>query len=461
MSSGLLGSYVNPQGLRRSARLAEPISDDDNAILDALFEPSAMVMGGRRRRKYRGGAEDRYEAIVELAQSMGTSAANAIRTTRGLASSAARGARGLASSAASSVSSAASAVAGTDFYQQGIQPIVTTASGLGTRTKDLVYYTLLAGLSIIPLVLGAGTGAAGVFSRLAQNMKTFNDAITAGLVNKQNQDALADAISKDIPTAVVVAIAAATQAGLLSLTTVVAVILRAFGTALTGAGRAAATVGIYLWYVGKTPEQKTAINNAAKEYAVAAKDAAVETAGDVAAGAGVVATKAGALASAVAGGVAAAASKVASTAGAIRGAVGAGAAPAPTNAEVQAAATEMASTQTLDAAVGEAAVVVVAAAKSGTASSSASSADKSSEVSTNADAAEAEAVAPSRGTKRKGREEEPGAASAAVVPSATEGRAKVLKKAGGGRKTKKRSAKRRATRRRKAPKYLAAPVFAY
>jgi hypothetical protein len=285
-------------------------------------------------------------------------------------------------------------------------------------------------------------------------MKTFNDNITAGLVNKQNQDALADAISKDIPMAVVVAIAAATQAGLLSLTTVVAVVLRAFGTALTGTGRAVATVAVYVWYVGKTPGEKAAINTAAKEYAVAAKDAAAASGADAAAAAGVVATKAGALASAVAGGVAAAASKVASTAGAIRGAVGAGAAPAPTNAEVQTAANQLAAAGTLDAAVGEAAVVVVAAAKSGAASSSTSSAAKSSEVSAQADAVEAEAVAPSRGTKRRQGEEE---VAVPVVPGA-----EAPKRKRGGRKTRRvSSTKHRATRRRRPSRLLAAPVFAY
>lgn len=443
----LMGSYINEEGLRRSARLAKGNTPDE-PLLDALFDPPPFRRRGGSH-KHRGGASDRYEAIIEAATSLGQGALNA---TKKLAD-ASRAAGTAVSSAASSAVSAAGESA---LYQEGLVPIGEGLKSLGLRAGDMVYLGILAALSVPPLVFGLAEGTAGVIGRLFENLRTLNRRITGSLKDPGNQNALADAISKDIPTAVVVAIAAATQAGLLSLTTVVAVILRAFGTALTGTGRAVATIAIYVWYVGKTPAEKTAINTAATEYAVAAKErvaiAAMEGA-EVAAKVGsktaaatvVVAQKAGALASLVAEG---AASGVAAVAEKVRGAAGAGAGspPPPTAADVTAAAASLAKDpKEMRVAIGEAAVHVVEASTSG----------KTAAVIVPGSASRAEAEEILAEAKE----------TAAVVEAAVaEEEPKIRKKgrgARGGRKTKKRSAKRRATRRRKAPKYLAAPVFAY
>jgi hypothetical protein len=415
---------------------AEIINPDaaDAEFVAALFS-SMDMSGGRRRRKFRGGANLGLGALknwaLSLPDKVKRAAAAVGAAVTAVQGSSATGAVVNAGIAASQGASLAGAKVN-EVLQMLIQnnPAFAKIPGktfLAAKAGAYLLYSLATfGGAGIQAIIGTATGIVNNASGLLQTGATQ-------LMDEAYQQSWADAISKDWPTAALVSVAALTQAGVLSLTTVVAVILRVFGMAITGPARASATAAIYLWYLGKPPAQQTEIKKAAADYYSAAKEVS-QGAGEAAVAAGSkVAEAAGRLGAAVAGGAVAVANKM-------RGPGAAG--PAPTEAQAASAAAEAATTL---AAGGGAAV-------------SAASAEVAAEVVKAVTEAPPAASAGVPGSAKPAAviAEEAGKAASAVE----EVKAKSKKK--GGRKTRKvSSTKRRATRRRKPSKYLAAPVFAY
>jgi hypothetical protein len=424
-----MGLFVNPQtGTKMSARLnpAEALAaalDDmvktigevggDGAEDDALIRAMAGMSGGKRRRKRMHGGGPRLNAIRQAITNSTYAMHNAAMSVIPIL-------REYAAKSGKTVSQTLDdLVTATPAQLSGI-------FGQSWRTVKSAAYLLWA---LVKFGGGSVQLALGVASGVTNNLSGLLDKASTKMIDQTYQQEWADAISKDWPTAALVSVAALTQAGVLSLTTVVAVILRVFGTALSAPGRAAATVAIYLWYLGKPPAQQTEIKKAAVEYYNAAKTVSASAAGDAVAAGSAAAVAAGKFGAAVAGGVAVVASKMKGTQ-AEAAAKSAGIALPATEAEAVGAATEAATTL----------------AAGGTPAVSAASAEVAAEV------ANAVASAPAGAGS---------AAPAAEVVAVVE-KAKKGKGAKGGRKTRKvSSTKRRATRRRKPSKLLAAPVFAY
>jgi hypothetical protein len=378
-----LGS-IEVDGVRRSARLInqnnlneavlekslDPTNEADGQTLDAIVSPQ----GGGRRRRMRGGGE-RWNAVKAFAQR--------------------------------------SATAIKDYAQDRIGNVVAAevgqAAAVGAYTADQLLIALMSVVSLLGGVLQFTVGTAG---QIAANVSDGVQRAAAVLKDPANQKGTADAATSvaNLPVSIAVAIAALTQGGLVSLTTVVAVILRSLGLVLSGPGRAAATLGFYVWFLQQDVADQKVIKDAAANYAVAARGGAIAAAGQLPAAAG-------ALADVIAAGAAAA-----------RAALPAGVKVAAV--PLVDAAQQVAAEGQMDAAVGDAAVLLAGVAV--------------------AAAASQEAVAAGVAEAAQG----PAEAVVAVIQDAVAAPA-------GGRKTKKQKSKRRMTRRRKATKVMGAPVFIY
>jgi hypothetical protein len=405
-----LGRVVDDSGRIVSARLNAASlettltgkSAADTKTLSALFGSA-----GGRRRQMRGG-EGKWEAV-----------------------------QAFAGRAATAIYPAASATSGYVTSRIGA-PAVAAVSGVARTTARTADSLLIAVMSLVTLLGGLLQFSVGTTGKLADNAAVAAARATAFLTDEANQKATADAATAvaNLPTTIAVAIAALTQGGLVSLTTVVAIVLRALGTALTGPSRAAATLGFYLWFIQRPVDEQKAIKDQAAAYAVAAK-----------AGAEQAAEAARPLAGAIAGGVAAAAAAIG------RG----GAAGGGVEAEeiVVAAQAVAAAPAEFEGAVGEAAVLLARAAVVAPAEVPAGADAAAAVAPANAVDAVAAAAAP-RQVRRRGP-----AAAAGPVPEPVGDAAGMAAPPGGRRKTKKTKAKRRVTRRRKVTKVLGAPVFVY
>lgn len=398
--SASLGSYVAPDGVRRSHRFnknlrsmleadfaGKPVSPDLAAILS--ISPS----GGRRRGKMRGGAG-------ELA-AVGAFAARATATLRAAANSAiaATAASGAAGFAVNAALSAATKVA-------RVSPKVAAAAGESAAAVGTTFDTAV---SVIILGIGLFRALLGVGARIVGNVGAAADAAERSITSGENQQAVADAISSDAPAAITVAILALTQAGIVSLSTVIAIVLRVFGATLTGGGRALATLGFYAWYVTQEKGTQDAIKAKATATASGVAGAGKELAG------------------LIAGGVVAAAK--ASKEAADRVVKGAEMAEAEATGAAERAAAELAeeSKENVAAEIAAAAVVLAAVAES---------------------VPEAPAAARETRGKKRGADAVVEEAESAAGPAASRGKRGRGAPAGGGRKTKKvKKSKRRMTRR--------------
>ncbi len=476
--SQLMGSLM-VDGVRVSARLLAQRAQADTVGLDALLEKPPT--GGRRQRGGGYGAQYLAPVVAFSKRAAGYAARGALATAGWMA---------------------------------------TTGAPLAPKLKAAFGETGAAGqtvadttVKLIALAIGLFRAIIGTSGRIVGNLGTAAATAEAALISSDNQQFVADTISRDAPTAIAVAVLALTQAGIVSLSTVVALVLRAIGAGLTGTGRAVATVAFYVWYVQQTKTEQEKIKTAANE---AVKELRTKTEG-----AGKAARpRVAALASLIKEGVKKALEKVQGTENAGGGLIAGGSAAAggvddaAVVASVAQAGNEMAAggADAVDAEAGAAAVVLAAAAGKeeevgvngapaaaivneamaaeadaaaadaaavgegdGAASSSSSS---SSSASAAAAAASAAPLLPVKEGKWQSRvkkvtrkaavasPEEEGDGAAAPARGALdgaevhgEGEGKKLRR--GGRKTKKGKSKRRVTRRRKAPKYLAAPVFVY
>jgi hypothetical protein len=309
--------------------------------------------------------------------------------------------------------------------------------GIGTKIVNagkagayLLYSLVTFTGAGVQAILGTGTGIINIASSTLQTAATE-------MMKNEYQEEWAKAIAQDWPTAAIVSVAALTQAGVLSLTTIVALALRALGVAATGTGRAVATVGIYLWYLGKPKAEQAKIKEDAKKAFDLAKGVSTNAAED---------------AKAIANTVACAAA-----AGAQR--IGGAAAAAYTACKRPASGATPTAVANADAAVAE----VTAGGESAVSAASAEVAAELAAVVASPVTKDAAASAPSvAGSAKAASEAQTEQASAAGGVNVVVAAAKKGRGAKGGRKTRKvSSTKRRATRRRKPSKYLAAPVFAY
>jgi hypothetical protein len=419
-----LGSFMD-DGVRRSARLNPAEAVDTATGSDEAFINALTGMSGGRRRRMRGGGE-RWDAVKAFAVKAARATGRYTAKTVGA-------------------------------------PIATELVGVFNVTAQSADRILVAFMSVVTLLGGVIQFTVGTTGRVAANASSAARQAAAFLKRPENQQTSADLITApaNIATSIAVAIAALTQGGLVSLTTVVAIVLRTLGMALTGPGRATATVGFYVWFLGQDAATQQKIKDDAAAYAAAVKAGTKE-----------VPAAAASLASAIAGGVAAARAAV------VADPAAAAVAPAPADAQaaIVAAAQEVAAAGRFDGAVGDAAVllagaVVVAQPPGNPVAAVIEGADAAvapgaGDGSAAMDAAAAPAV-PAAGDGSAAR----GAMDAAAAPAAGDGAAAPVVKrarktpapapAGGRRKTKKSKAKRRVTRRRKVTKVLGAPVFVY
>jgi hypothetical protein len=392
MASGEeLGSlYVD--GVRVSARLRQQREGADTAGLEALI--GAKLTGGRRRQRGGEFSMDNIGRVVE-------------------------------------------------FAKRGANWAATTAAPLGPKFSAAFSETRAAGqavadtsVKLIVLAIGIFRAIIGTSRGIIRNIGAAADSAEERLTDAHYQQTVADAITKDAPTAIVVAVLALTQAGVVSLSTVVALVLRAIGTGLTGTGRAVATVAFYVWYVQQTTDVQAKIkadaNQVAGDLRTNAKDAQprilafAKSIKD-----GVKAALAKAKGEGKGGGLIAAASSTA----------GAGSAE---EASVVKAANDLAAAgvAAVEAESGAAAVVLAAAvddsaaaeeAETGAAASSAAGAEAKSPAAAKAEAEAAEAVVSAAleeasmgpGKNKRGRSSENGVASSSSSSSSSSSAAAV------------------------------------
>lgn len=257
------------------------------------------------------------------------------------------------------------------------------------------------------------------------------------------------ATAKSTATTVGVGVAVANQLGLLPLSAILAAMLFTLQMNLsTGAGRAYVITNFYAWYNAQDAATQKIVNDNAIQYAKKAKEAAKTAAKSPGAAAAAASIKKAT--EAVARNLGAALSKAATTGeqagkNAFAAVIGKGvsAAAAPVGADGVSQALEQAA---------PAAALAAEAVEAG------SVPDIPAAPAEPAAAMDEAAVGPAVvGAPEAAANGDIGAQFARAVRA----RSKKGVGPGGGHKTKKGKSKRRVTRRRKAPKYLAAPVFAY
>ena len=326
----------------------------------------------------------------------------------------------------------------------------------------------------VPITLALLSGASlgmtvNVAGKLLDMFNTWGRGTAGWMLQETTAKKVADAAVKDaktIATTAGVAAIAANQLGVLPLSAVLAAILFSvqvnFGT---GVGRAYVVSSFYTWYVSRPDEEKKAIKAAATQYAKDAGAAAKKGAKDVkdaaknaAAALGPYLVKGGASAAAGAG---AAGNAFKAVGEAIRANW-----TGPPGSAPAAAAIESSSNEEEGKVAAAAAAEAVAIAASQVIGDAPAAAEAAEEQVLNGVVAQAEAAA----APAAAGEPEVVPPPAQVVAAAKKERARRSTRGAevgawtgvkGGRKTRKQSTKRRVTRRRRAPKYLAAPVFAY
>jgi hypothetical protein len=348
--------------------------------------------------------------------------------------------------------------------------------GVGTKLFDIgaKLADQLIVKAPVTLTMLSAAGVGYTFNVTAEIIRKFNHwgrKTTDEFLSDEKAKKAAEWAVQDAMTSgktALVGVAVANQLGLLPASALLAAILFALQINVASpTGRGYMIASFYAWYAGQPKETQEEVKKAATEYAVSVKNAAVKGAPQVKAAAKAAGKTLGPLL--VAGGKTAfaAVAEGAREAGHMIGIVpsellvnDAAAVSALENGGVaaaiavdrvgagdaSAAAVEVPPPEAAAPAVDEAAVGAPEAA-------AAASAAPSSSVTAFQAAVRARAAA-----SKAAKEAE--AAAAAPAEGVAEAPARRSSKKGG-QKTKKRSAKRRSTRRRKAPKYLAAPVFAY
>jgi len=255
-----LGRYTTPEGLSRSGRIAaltqvniesipdpeiETVTDPvEVEALDGIVGSSMNVEGGGRRKKKQRGGGPRWEAIKSFAARASDAVKNSIVV---------------------------------QYLQDRIgETVIEQTKGIASVTAKTADQVLITIMSLFALAGGLVQFTIGTTRYTLKNISSAASSASSTLASEETQAAAANKITAvaNLPMTIAVAIAALTQAGIISLTAVVAVVLRGLGAATTGTGRAAATVAFYTWYLGKNSEEQKAI----REKGAAVASATAETA---------------------------------------------------------------------------------------------------------------------------------------------------------------------------------------
>lgn len=361
-----------------------------------------------------------------------------------------------------------------DFLmREVVSPLLGSGTPAAKIALNLAYELFRVPITGIQLGIG---GAGYTANFVAQVIKYFNE-----WGRKTSNYLLSDEAAVKAATAAVstaksatatgaVALIAANQLGLIPLSAILAAIL--FSVQMnfaTGAGKAYAITSFYAWYNAQPDATQKAVKKAATDYASAAASAAKAAAKSQTADAAKTAIKSATKTAATSLGAAlstVAAKGSASGKNAFNAVVDAAGKAGETlygsvPVDVMKALEEAAPAAALAAVAAEAEQAAPAApaavgAPEAAASASAAPSMEEGPVAPSSSVAAFQAAVRARAAAAKAAKE---AAPPARRPSRRAASAEEEQE--GGRKTKKRSAKRRSTRRRKAPKYLAAPVFAY
>ena len=125
----------------------------------------------------------------------------------------------------------------------------------------------------------------GTTKNALKNISSTTAAVEDWLTNGNNQKAVADGITTNLASTIAVSIVALVQAKIVSVSFVVAVMLKMLGAGVSGHGRAAATTAFYLWYTQQDNATKLSIKQQAAAWAMSAAMAAPGAAMAVAAAA--------------------------------------------------------------------------------------------------------------------------------------------------------------------------------
>jgi len=370
-----------------------------------------------------------------------------------------------------------------DFLmREVVSPLLGSGTPAAKIALNLAYELFRVPITGIQLGIG---GAGYTANFVAQVIKYFNEwgrTTSSYLLSDEVAVKAATAAvstAKSATATGAVALIAANQLGLVPLSAILAAIL--FSVQMnfaTGAGKAYAITSFYAWYNAQPDATQKAVKKAATEYASAAASAAKTAAKSQTADAAKVVIKTAAKSAAKNLGAA-----LSETGKAGKNAFNAVADAAGKAGEKFFGSVPVDVASALEDAAPAAALAAVAA-EAEQAAPAAPAAVGAPEAAASASAAPA---APALSAAASMQEGETGPAappsSVAAFQAAVRARAAAAKAAkeaaaparrpsrraasaeeeqeGGGKKTRKRSVKRRSTRRRKAPKYLAAPVFAY
>jgi hypothetical protein len=308
-----------------------------------------------------------------------------------------------------------------------LKPIVKRVKDITLTLADRLFQVPVTGLK---LSFGGLGFTMNFVSKVVEKLNDWGGKSADYLLSDDTAKKAADVATasiKDVGKTGAVAAFVLNQIGVLPLSAVLAGILFTIQVNLgSGAGRAYLVTGFYAWYNSQPDAKRKEIDKAASEYATSAAKSATEKAAGAAPNIKDAAASLGRLLAQKVNGKSVVQSM-------------ASAAPA-------AAATEVAALARLDA---SAAAIPAALENGAPAAALAASA--------------AEEVAASPAVVQNVRSRRRLNAAAPSFPAAAAAEADDAAMGGRGRrgKTSKRGMKRRMTRRRKAPKYRAAPVFAY
>jgi hypothetical protein len=356
-----------------------------------------------------------------------------------------------------------------DFLmREVVSPLLGSGTPAAKIALNLAYELFRVPITGIQLGIG---GAGYTANFVAQVIKYFNEwgrTTSSYLLSDEVAVKAATAAvstAKSATATGAVALIAANQLGLVPLSAILAAIL--FSVQMnfaTGAGKAYAITSFYAWYNAQPDATQKAVKKAATEYASAAASAAKTAAKSQTADAAKVVIKTAAKSAAKNLGAALsetgkagknAFNAVADAAGKAGekffGSVPVDVASALEDAAPAAALAAVAAEAEQAAPAAPAAPAAVGAPEAAASASAAPAAPALSAAAAAAPASPALGLAPSSARASRRPRGPSGSSTGSEGPGQMAGR----------RKTKKRVAKRRSTRRRKAPKYLAAPVFAY
>jgi len=239
-------TLANPDKSRRVERaLNEPFESPElmsavDAALEEAGDPTdpsdqkviaSFGISGGSRRKYRGGAVK--EKLIAFGQA---------------------------------------AASGTGKYlKKRVGDIVAQEVSQGARkVAETADQALITTMTFVSLLGGVFQFLAGTTTFTLSNIAKGVSVATNWLKADKSQQMVADSVTKEAALSIAVAFAALIQAKMLSVSLVVAIMLRSMKIAASGPARAAATTAFYLWYSTLNNAEQLALKAKAAEYAIKA-----------------------------------------------------------------------------------------------------------------------------------------------------------------------------------------------